>query len=79
MQQTIEAVFDGEVLRPDEPLALVPNTRYRIMIDAAIVTGSDESEPGPGILDDIVELAVDFGIPDLAAQWEHYAYGAPKQ
>jgi len=33
MSKSIEAVFDGEVLRPDEPLELQPNTRVRLTID----------------------------------------------
>jgi predicted DNA-binding antitoxin AbrB/MazE fold protein len=34
MSRTVEAVFDGEVLRPEEPLELEPNTRVRITIEA---------------------------------------------
>jgi hypothetical protein len=30
--RTVEAVFDGEVLRPQEPLGLEPNTRVRITL-----------------------------------------------
>jgi AF2212-like len=33
MTKTIEAVFDGETLRPDEPLELAPNTRVRLTIE----------------------------------------------
>jgi predicted DNA-binding antitoxin AbrB/MazE fold protein len=33
MSKTIEAFYDGEVLRPDEPLELQPNTRVRLTID----------------------------------------------
>ena len=33
MSQTIDAIFDGKVLRPTEPLALAPNTRVRITIE----------------------------------------------
>jgi predicted DNA-binding antitoxin AbrB/MazE fold protein len=35
MSQTLEAMFDGEVLRPDEPIDLEPNTRVRITIEPA--------------------------------------------
>jgi len=35
MTKTLEAVYDGEVLRPDEPLELEPNTRVRVTIEAA--------------------------------------------
>ncbi|HVF88246.1 MAG TPA: antitoxin family protein [Pyrinomonadaceae bacterium] len=33
MTKTLEAVYDGEVLRPDEPLDLEPNTRVRVTIE----------------------------------------------
>jgi hypothetical protein len=35
--QTIDAVFDGEVLRPERPLLLKPNTRVRITVEAVKV------------------------------------------
>lgn len=31
--KTVEAIFDGEVLRPEEPLGLQPNTRVRLTIE----------------------------------------------
>lgn len=34
MTRTMTATFDGEVLCPDEPLDLEPNTRVRITIEA---------------------------------------------
>lgn len=77
MQRSVHVIFDGEVLRPEEPLDLQPNGRYHVIID--IETTPTTLEQGPGTLDDILELAVDFGIPDLAAQFEHYMYGAPRQ
>ena len=33
MVKTIEAVFDGSVLRPEEPLTLKANTRVRLTIE----------------------------------------------
>ncbi len=38
MSQTLEAVFDGKVLRPMQPVELQPDTRVRIVIEHAIVT-----------------------------------------
>lgn len=32
MSKTLTAIFDGDVLRPDSPLDLKPNTRYVITI-----------------------------------------------
>jgi hypothetical protein len=34
MTKTIEALFDGVTLRPDEPLELPPNTRVRLTIES---------------------------------------------
>lgn len=36
MTQTLEATFDGQGLRLDEPLKLQPNTRVRITIETAV-------------------------------------------
>jgi hypothetical protein len=33
MIRSIEAVFDGATLRPDEPIELPPNTRVRLTIE----------------------------------------------
>jgi len=33
MTQTLEATFDGKVLRPDIPLKLRPNTRVRVTVE----------------------------------------------
>ena len=69
MVRTIEAVFDGEVLRPVTSLALEPNTRVRITIETV--------EPSPGkvksFLDTARSLNVD-GPPDWAANIETYLY-----
>ena len=41
MTTTVYATFDGEVLRPDQPVPLAPNTRVRVTIEA------DEAERPP--------------------------------
>lgn len=33
MSQTLNATFDGNVFRPDQPIELEPNTRVRITIE----------------------------------------------
>jgi predicted DNA-binding antitoxin AbrB/MazE fold protein len=33
MSQTLDAIFDGNVFRPDQPIELEPNTRVRITIE----------------------------------------------
>jgi predicted DNA-binding antitoxin AbrB/MazE fold protein len=35
MTKTVHGIFDGKVLRPDEPVELEPNTRVRITIETA--------------------------------------------
>ena len=39
MTKSIEAVFDGVTLRPDEPLELPPNTRVRLTIESLPAQG----------------------------------------
>jgi hypothetical protein len=77
MAKTIHVVFDGEVLRPEEPLDLAPHQRYLVTIQSpdSEETRMDE----PGLLDDLLDLVTDFGISDLAAQHDHYLYGTPKR
>ena len=41
MSKTIEAVFDGKVLRPKDALTLEPNTRVRITIEPLEPTTKD--------------------------------------
>ena len=77
MQRRVHVIFDGEVLRPEEPLDLQPNGRYRVIIEGE--TPTEGAEQGPGMLDDLDDLAVDFGVPDLAEQHDHYLYGTPKR
>lgn len=33
MTQTLDATYEGQVLRPDQPVELAPNTRVRIAIE----------------------------------------------
>ena len=40
MTKTIEALFDGVALHPDEPLELPPNTRVRLTIESPAIPGT---------------------------------------
>ena len=33
MTQTVDATFDGTVIRPDQPMLIEPNTRVRISVE----------------------------------------------
>jgi hypothetical protein len=73
MALTVHAVFDGEVLRPDELTSLKPNKRYRLTVeeDATAAPGPDQPQPYPlGVLLDVAE---DLGVTDLAVRHDHYA------
>jgi hypothetical protein len=69
MGKTVEALFDGTVLRPSEPLTLEPNTRVWIVIETAPPSISPCS-----FLRTARSLNLD-GPPDWSANLEHYLYG----
>jgi hypothetical protein len=70
----MEAVFDGEVLRPADPLALEPNTRVRITIETfEPVAGETVS-----FLDTARSLDLN-GPPDWAGNIDAYLYGGESQ
>ena len=72
--QTIEAVFDGEVFRPEHAMSLVPHRRYRITVtDIGGAEGLDAWE----VLDALAGTVV--APEDWAAEHDHYLYGVPKR
>ena len=70
MIKTIEAVFDGKVLRPKDALTLEPNTRVRITIEPIEQTTKD----AVSFLDTALSLKLD-GPPDWAVNIDTYLYG----
>ena len=70
MTKTLEATFDGEVLRPDEPLELAPNTRVRLTIDTRLsIEGRRFS-----FLEAAQSLTLE-GPSDWALRFDDYLYG----
>ncbi len=69
MIKTLEATFDGQVLRPDKPLELQPNTRVRITIETE--TPQDKSR---SFLRTARSLNLQ-GPADWSARIEEYLYG----
>ncbi len=68
-------VFDGQVLRPDAPLDLEPNTRYVVTIQP------ESSQVATGDAWDVLEHfagAVE-APPDWSREHDHYLYGTPKR
>lgn len=72
MNRTFHATYDGEVLRPEEPLDLPAHHRYRVTIE-------DEGDAEDHPLLRYLALAQDLGVDDLAEQHDHYLHGLPKR
>ena len=70
MAKTIEAVFDGAVLRPAEPLELEPNTRVRITLEGII----GQKDDAVSFLDTARSLELD-GPADWSQNIDAYLYG----
>jgi predicted DNA-binding antitoxin AbrB/MazE fold protein len=66
----IDAVYDGSVLRPAEPLNLEPNTHVRIILEVI----PPAAQPGVSFI--AVASSLDLkGPPDWASNLEEYLYG----
>ncbi len=62
MTQTVEAIYDGTVLRPETALALKPNTRVRLTVEVVA-----DAEAAPlSFLDTARSLGLS-GPPDWSA------------
>ena len=70
MSKTVEAIYDGEVLRPDKPLELQPNTRVRITIEPSTL----QAVPPRSFLRTAQSLHLD-GPSDWSERIEEYLYG----
>ena len=73
MSKTLEAVFDGEVLRPENKSGLRPHARYRVTVEEISRPAPQDAAEYP--LNTLLRLATDMGISDLAARHDEYAHG----
>ncbi len=71
MLQTVDAVYDGTVLRPDVALPLEPNTRVRLVVEVVAAPERPRS-----FLRTARSLKLK-GPPDWSANLEEYLYGDP--
>lgn len=71
MSQTVEAVFDGAVLRPETPLALAANTRVRVTVE--VVSPAPETG-APSFLQTARSLHLS-GPADWSEKLDSYLYG----
>jgi len=74
MAKSVRAVFDGQVLRPEEPVDLKTNARYLVTIEREEVR-KEKGEEGAYPLTEIGRLATDMGITDLSTRHSWYAHG----
>jgi hypothetical protein len=73
MAQTVRARFDGEVLRPEQPVDLEPNTTYVVTIERE-VSAEDGTEDEIYPLTAIGRLATDMGVTDLSMRHSRYVH-----
>ena len=75
MTKTLTAIFDGEVLRPEEPIDLMPNVRYLVTVEQEVA-----AIEGENAWDALARLTGTVeGPTDWAAEHDHYLYGTPKR
>lgn len=77
MTKTLRAVFDGKVLRPEEPVDLTPDTRYVVTVEREEEREERKVEEAYP-LTHILELATDMGVTDLSTRHNWYAHGHPE-
>jgi Protein of unknown function DUF104. len=72
--KTLHAVFDGKVLKPEEPIDLEVGKHYVLTIESKRKITDVEKDPAF----DLSSLAVKTSISDLATKHDHYLYGIPR-
>jgi predicted DNA-binding antitoxin AbrB/MazE fold protein len=70
MTEIIEALYDGAVFCPDEPIALAPNTRVRLVVETLPPAGSE----APSFLRTARALRLD-GPADWSENLDEHLYG----
>ncbi len=74
MLKTVHAIFDGKVLRPEEPLDLEPNTHVRIAIEII-----EPVKPRTGSFLRTARSLRLKGPADWSARFEDYLYGSKSE
>jgi hypothetical protein len=79
MTTTMTVLFDGEVLRPEGPVDLEPNTRYTITIQPNLVSNGAKDE-AEDLWEFLERHAGSIEAPeDWSLEHDHYLYGTPKK
>ena len=74
MLNSIDALFDGKVFHPEQPVTLKANTRVRIIVDNL----SDENNELTSFLETAESLQLD-GPSDWSENLDTYLYGEEKE
>jgi hypothetical protein len=79
MEKSVEALFDGKVLRPMVTRGLRKNVRYRLRFEPAVSGKPMTSQKVNNPLLSLSSIAIDAGVADYAAEHDHYLYQTPKR
>lgn len=73
----VPATYDGEVLRPDEPLPLPPNTRVVLTVDASpdVAAPKENGDGEPGSFFRTARSLNLDGPPDWSTRFDEYLNG----
>jgi predicted DNA-binding antitoxin AbrB/MazE fold protein len=74
MSYRVHAIYDGEVLWPESPVDLKPNTRYLLVVEKEETNG-EISEETPYPLSIIRSFATDMKVTDLSSRRDYYGHG----
>lgn len=79
MTEQCTVLYDGQVLRPDMPLDLPPNSRYQVTLTPLPPVRSGEAAPRSvwQVLDEHAGSVE--GPEDWSSENDHYLYGTPKR
>ena len=69
MEQTLHAIYDGKVFKPEKPLDLKPNVRVRLTVE----TSQEEKHKKRSFLQTARSLKIE-GPSDWSAHLEDYLY-----
>jgi predicted DNA-binding antitoxin AbrB/MazE fold protein len=75
----VEATFEDGVLKPAEPLPLKQHDKVRLTVEELPAETKSPPLNLAKLFDDMeAEVGLFDGPPDLAAESDHYLFGAPK-
>lgn len=71
MVQTVDAIYEGGVLRPLSDLGLPEKQRVRLLVESA----DESATTGDVKRDPLAGLRCDMGIADFAENFDEYRWG----